>query len=153
MFNWSINRHEHRAIWNMRRFAIPVIVASRFIGLAEAQEHRETSSFAEAEGTIRNPAHCREIEDAIRNMPTPGGLNRIDFSAVGALSLVHFDGTLAYVGICEEPEAKVLCVTYSPNDMKVGEVVVVSGSYQKVAQNFVILDPCLMHVPDGTEGH
>jgi hypothetical protein len=64
---------------------------------------------------------------------------------------VHFDGTLAYMGICTEPDAKVLCVTYSTNDMKVGEVVVVSGSYQKVAPNYVVLDPCLTHKPDKTE--
>ena len=67
-------------------------------------------------------------------------MDRIDFSAVGALSLVHFDGVLAYLGICDEPDTKVLCVTYSTNDLKIGNTVIVTGSYRKMAPNFVILD-------------
>lgn len=105
------------------------------------------SPFAPAEVIPERSAQCHEIKDMIRNVPTPSGLERIDFSAVGALSLVYFDGVLAYMGICDEPDAKVLCVTYSTNDLKVGETVVVTGSYRKMAPNYVILDPCLTSRP------
>jgi hypothetical protein len=122
-------KHEHRKLRKVHRLATICIAASGLICPAEAQVRERTGAFAEAEGTIRNPAQCRQIADAIRDVPTPGGLARIDFGAIGPLTLVHFDGTLAYMGICTEPDAKVLCITYSTNDMKVGEVVVVSGSY------------------------
>lgn len=112
------------------------------------QDHRNEGSFAPAEGIPENPARCNEIKDVIRDVPTPSGLDRIDFSAVGALSLVHFDGVLAYMGICEELDAKVLCVTYSTNDLKPGDAVIVTGSYRKMAANFVILDPCLTSRPE-----
>jgi hypothetical protein len=104
-------------------------------------------AFAPAEVIPERPARCDEIKDVIRDVPSPSGLDRIDFSAVGALSLAHFDGVLAYMGICDEPDAKVLCVTYSTNDRKVGDTVIVTGSYRKMATNFVILDPCLTSRP------
>lgn len=114
---------------------------------ALGQDKRNGSPFAPAEAIPERSARCHEIKDAIRDVPTPEGLDRIDFSAVGALSLVYFDGVLAYMGICDEPDAKVLCVTYSTNDLKVGETVVVTGSYRKMAPNYVILDPCLTSRP------
>jgi len=104
-------------------------------------------AFAPAEVIPERPARCDEVKDVIRNVPTPSGLDRIDFSAVGALSLVRFDGVLAYMGICDEPDAKVLCVTYSTNDLKIDDTVIVTGSYRKTAPNFVILDPCLTSRP------
>ncbi len=104
--------------------------------------------FAPAEVIPERPARCHEIKDVIRDVPTPSGLDRVDFSATGALSLVHFDGVLAYMGICNEPDAKVLCVTYSMNDLKVGDTVTITGSYRKMAANFVILDPCLTSRPE-----
>jgi hypothetical protein len=108
----------------------------------------DESPFAPAEMIPERSARCHEIKDVIRNVSSPSGLDRIDFSAVGALSLVHFDGVLAYMGICDEPDAKVLCVTYSTNDLKVGDTVIVTGSYSKMASNYVVLDPCLTRRPD-----
>jgi hypothetical protein len=114
---------------------------------APGQGKLDEGPFAPAEMIPERPARCHEIEGAIRSIPTPSGLDRIDFSAVGVLSLVHFDGVLAYMGICNEPDAKVLCVTYSTNDLKVGDTVIVAGSYRKMAANYVILDPCLTSRP------
>ncbi len=115
---------------------------------ALGQSRLDKGPFAPAEMIPERPALCHEIEDVIRNVPTPSGLDRIDFSAVGALSLVHFEGVLAYMGVCNEPDAKVLCVTYSTNDLNVGDTVIVTGSYRKMAANFVILDPCLTSRPE-----
>ncbi|MEZ0170711.1 hypothetical protein [Microvirga sp. TS319] len=118
------------------------------IQAALGQGRLDEGPFAPAETIPGSPARCSEIKDVIRDVPTPPGLDRIDFSAVGALSLVHFDGVLAYMGICTEPDAKVLCVTYSTNDLKVGEIVILTGSYRKMAANFVVLDPCLARRPE-----
>lgn len=112
------------------------------------QGRLNSGSFAPADVIPERPARCDEIKDVIRNVPSPAGLDRIDFGAVSALSLVHFDGVLAYMGICDEPDAKVLCVTYSTNGLRIGDSVVVTGSYRKMAPNFVILDPCLTSRPE-----
>jgi hypothetical protein len=61
--------------------------------------------FAPAEVIPEGPARCHEIKDMIRDVPTPSGLDRVDFSGTGALSLVHFDGVLAYMDTCNEPVA------------------------------------------------
>ncbi len=115
---------------------------------ALGQSNTDGGPFAPAEALPEKSARCHEIKDAIRNVPTPEGLDRIDFSAVGALSLVHFDGVLAYMGICSEPDAKVLCITYRTNDLKVGDIVIMTGSYNRMASNYVVLDPCLTQRPD-----
>lgn len=145
------HRNDRPARRVFRQVTELVIFSATILGLtlsAIAQEAPKEGPFAEAEMPVDKPAQCHEIKDAIRDVPTPSGLDRIDFAAVGPLSLVKFDGVLAYMGICNEPDAKVLCVTYSTNDMKVGEVVNVAGSYRKVAPNYVILDPCLARRPD-----
>lgn len=113
-----------------------------------SSQDRTQSPFAPAEAIPERTARCHEIRDLVRDVPTPGGLDRIDFAAAGPLSLVQFDGALAYLGICSEPDAKVLCITYSTNDMKVGEVVNMAGSYRKMAPDYIILDPCLAFRPE-----
>ncbi|MFC4171280.1 hypothetical protein ACFOYU_04290 [Microvirga sp. GCM10011540] len=115
---------------------------------ASGQGRRDKGPFAPAEMIPERPARCHEIEDMIRSVPSPSGLDRIDFSAVGTLTLVYFDGVLAYIGICNEPDAKVLCVTYATNDLKIGDTVTVTGSYRKMAANYVVLDPCLTSRPE-----
>ena len=120
------------------------------IAAASAQDGAQ-SPFAPAEVIPARSAKCHEIRDLVRDVPTPDGLDRIDFAATGPLSLVHFDGALAYLGICDEPDAKVLCVTYSTNEMKVGEIVSMAGSYRKMAPNYIVLDPCLAFRPERDE--
>jgi hypothetical protein len=131
---------------NAALLALTAIIAP--FQASSRQGRLDEGPFAPAEMIPERPARCHEIEDEIRNVPTPSGLDRKDFSAVGALSLVHFDGVLAYLGICNEPDAKVLCVTYSTNDLKVGDTVIVTGSYRKMAANYVVLDPCLTSRPE-----
>lgn len=105
------------------------------------------SPFAAADAPPTKPAACHEIRDLIRDAPDPEEAARIDFGAVGALSLVEHDGALAYLGICTEPDVRVLCVTYSTNGMRPGEVVAVTGGYQRAGEDLVILDPCLAARP------
>lgn len=126
--------------------ALGIAIASTYGALA--QDDPRGSPFAGPEEIPARSARCHEIKAAINDVPTPSGLQRIDFSAVGPLTLVHSDGVLAYMGICDEPDAKVLCVTYSTNDLKVGDTVIVAGSYSRMASNYVVLDPCLTRRPD-----
>ncbi|MBB4019979.1 MULTISPECIES: hypothetical protein [Chelatococcus] len=105
------------------------------------------SPFAAADAPPAKPAACHEIRDLIRDAPDPEETARIDFGAVGPLSLVEHDGALAYLGICTEPDVRVLCVTYSTNGMQPGEVVAVTGGYQRADEDLVILDPCLAARP------
>jgi len=132
--------------WSAGLLTLTVVITP--FQAASGQGRLDEGPFAPAEMIPERPARCHEIEDVIRNVPTPSGLDRIDFSAVGALSLAHFNGVLAYMGICNELDAKVLCVTYSTNDLKVGDTVIVTGSYRKMAANYVVLDPRLASRPE-----
>ena len=92
-------------------------------------------------------AQCHEVRALTKDRET--GETRIDFSVTGPLALVHFDGTLAYLGLCgTPPDPKVLCVTYQTNDMKVGDVVTVAGGYSRPNPDFIVLDPCLAQRPE-----
>ena len=46
------------------------------------------------------------------------------------------------------PDPKVLCVTYQTNDLKVGDVVTVTGGYSRPNPDFIVLDPCLAQRPE-----
>ncbi len=61
--------------------------------------HHQRSAPSDRSSCRGDPREARgnEIKDVIRDVPSPFGLDRIDFSAVGALSLAHFDGVLAYM--------------------------------------------------------
>jgi len=61
----------------------------------------------------------------------------------GKLKAVKFDGTLAYLLMCEPPGAQVVCVTYSTNGLGPGDVVLFAGGYRRVGEKQIILDPCL----------
>ncbi|MGO4387159.1 hypothetical protein AB4Y85_06455 [Microvirga sp. 2YAF29] len=111
---------------------------------AAGQENTDKNSFADADTPPSYQARCHEIRELTKDRET--GANRIDFSALGPLALVHFDGTLAYLGLCGDgSNPKVLCITYNTNDMKVGEEVVVTGGYSRPNPDFIVLDPCLAH--------
>ncbi len=114
---------------------------------ALAQEEPEKSPFADPDMHPTYQARCHEVRALTNNRET--GATRIDFSVTGPLALVHFDGTLAYLGICgTAPDPKVLCITYQTNDMKVGDVVTVAGGYSRPNPDFIVLDPCLAQRPD-----
>ena len=104
------------------------------------------SPFAEPDMIPGMQARCDEIRRLTQEVPI--GAERMDFSAVGTLTLVHSDGTLVYLGLCTEPDPKVLCVTYSTNGMKVGDVAIVTGGYRRLGPDFIVLDPCLATRPD-----
>jgi hypothetical protein len=114
---------------------------------ALAQEEPGKDPFADPDMQPAYQARCHEVRELTKGRET--GSTRVDFSVTGPLALVHFDGTLAYLGLCgTEPEPKVLCITYQTNDMKVGDVVSVAGGYSRPNPDFIVLDPCLAQRPD-----
>ena len=117
---------------------------------AQAQDAPEKNPFADPDMQPSYRAQCHEVRELTKDRET--GATRVDFSVTGALALVHFDGTLAYLGLCgTAPDPKVLCVTYQTNDMKVGEVVTVAGGYSRPNPDFIVLDPCLAQRPETAE--
>jgi hypothetical protein len=55
--------------------------------------------------------------------------DRISLGITGKLKAVKFDGTLAYLLMCEPHEA--------------GDVVLFGGGYRRVGEKQIMLDPCL----------
>ena len=109
---------------------------------ASGQDDPEKNPFADPDMQPSYQAQCHEVRDLTKGRET--GATRVDFSVTGPLALVHFDGALAYLGLCgTAPDPKVLCITYQTNDMKVGDVVTVAGGYSRPNPDFIVLDPCL----------
>jgi len=126
------------------RFLPPLLAAALMLCAASAlsQDDPEKSPFADPDMKPSYTPQCREVRALTKDRET--GETRVDFSVTGPLALVHFDGTLAYLGLCgTPPDPKVLCVTYQTNDMKVGDVVTVAGGYSRPNPDFIVLDPCL----------
>ena len=127
-----------------------LFIAALMIGSvtgALSQESPEKNPFADPDMKPAYTPQCHEVRGLTNDRET--GETRVDFSVTGPLALVHFDGTLAYLGLCgTAPAPKVLCVTYQTNDMKVGDVVTVAGGYSRPNPDFIVLDPCLAQRPD-----
>ena len=114
-----------------------------------SQEEAGKNPFADPDMQPSYRAQCHEVRELTKDRGT--GETRVDFSVTGPLALVHFDGTLAYLGLCgTAPAPKVLCVTYQTNGMEVGDVVTVAGGYSRPNPDFIVLDPCLAQRPDET---
>ncbi len=127
----------------------PSLLAALVLAAAPAagQEAPEKNPFADPDIKPSYTPQCHEVRALTKDRET--GETRIDFSVTGPLALVHFDGTLAYLGLCgTPPDPKVLCITYQTNDMKVGDVVTVAGGYGRPNPDFIVLDPCLAQWPD-----
>jgi hypothetical protein len=106
----------------------------------------ERPAFSMAEYPAKKWARCSEIRSMSEGLEEPE--YRIDLSVFAELGLVTTDGTLWYLGVCGAPdEVKVLCVTYQPNGMRVGDKVYVKGGYKRAGPNHILLDPCLADWP------
>jgi hypothetical protein len=136
----------HHRTQSLSRLLVAVLLAGTASG-ALGQAEPDKNPFADPDMQPSYRAQCHEVRELTKDRET--GSTRVDFSVTGPLALVHFDGTLAYLGLCgSAPDPKVLCVTYQTNDMKVGEVVTVAGGYSRPNPDFIVLDPCLATRPD-----
>ncbi|MGH6762372.1 MAG: hypothetical protein ACRECW_12385 [Phyllobacterium sp.] len=94
------------------------------------------------EETPAENASCDSLAATLGGFEVPAG-DRIDLWASGPLTLIHTDEVLWYIAICSAPGIRVMCVTYSDNDMKVGERILVRGAMQIQDETHIVLDPCL----------
>lgn len=91
-------------------------------------------------------ASCAQLRQALTQLQGKEG-ELTTIAVEGALTMVRSDGALVYLALCSAPDPQVLCVTYAENGSKVGDRVVVAGSYERAGPNHVKLDPCLHHPP------
>ncbi|WP_056799755.1 hypothetical protein [Bosea sp. Root381] len=87
------------------------------------------------------PASCEDIAAQLPDSVPED--SRVDMAIAGSVTLIRTDGALWYVGICSDPGVRVLCVTYSANELKQGDKVVLRGGYNRQDRRHVLLDPCL----------
>lgn len=97
-------------------------------------------AFSRAE-EIATPASCDEIAAQLPDAVPRD--SRVDMAVAGPVTLLQTDGTVWYVAVCSDPSVRVLCVTYSAKDLKLGDHVVVRGGYNRQNERHVMLDPCL----------
>ena len=89
---------------------------------------------------------CAGLRAALETLDTAGD-PLITIQVEGRLTMVQTDGALVYLGLCEPPDPRVLCVTYADNGRKAGDRVVLSGAYGRRGPDHVFLDPCLHFLP------
>jgi hypothetical protein len=105
-----------------------------------------TSVHAQPEPSFRST--CANLRDSL-NALNPTAEDYVTIEVVGRLDEIKSDGTLVYMLMCAAPDPRVLCVTYSVGDRKVGAQVILTGTYNDHGPDHVMLDPCLHHVEDG----
>jgi hypothetical protein len=107
-------------------------------------------AFSRPEQGGSKPATCDSIAKQLPD-DVPGA-GRIDLAIIGPVTLVRTDGALWYVAVCADPGVRVLCVTYEGNGLKLGDVAVLRGGYNRQDQRHIMLDPCLASLDRGDAG-
>jgi hypothetical protein len=139
----------------MRRFWIPALAALPFMGHAIAQSTMPDGffsgrpAFSRPEQVAPKTASCDDIAGQLPDS-VPAD-TRVDLAIAGPVSLVRTDGALWYVAVCADPGVRVLCVTYSGNDLKIGDRAILRGGYNRQDRRHVLLDPCLASPDRGGE--
>lgn len=108
--------------------------------LADAR-FRDRPAFSAGDQEPERPATCPELRAMASGLVRTD--ERIDLAVTGRLTFVHTDGALWYLVMCAAPDIRVMCVTYSDNGMRVGDVVTFGGGYTRLNEHQVVLDPCL----------
>ena len=97
-------------------------------------------AFSRAEETGQ-PANCETIAAQLPDSVPRD--SRVDLAIAGPVTLLQTDGTVWYVAVCSDPGVRVLCVTYSGKELKLGDHVVLRGGYTRQNARHIMLDPCL----------
>ncbi|RCW27555.1 hypothetical protein DFR48_10238 [Ciceribacter lividus] len=121
------------------------VAMSLFVGtpstpLAESLIDPE-GPFRMGEGYADRPATCETVKRWIVHAPATD--DRITLTITGRLAAVQWDGTLAYLVMCEEKDVQVMCVTYGKEGRHVGDTVLFAGGYARYGARRIMLDPCL----------
>ncbi|MBN9083461.1 MAG: hypothetical protein J0I16_18290 [Rhizobiales bacterium] len=97
-----------------------------------------------AQPAVSFTSSCEDLRANLQKLGAIGD-ELVTIEVVGALTLVKSGSGLAYLGMCEAPAPRVLCVTYDAEDLKPGDRVSISGSLAPRGPDHVLLDPCLHH--------
>jgi hypothetical protein len=88
------------------------------------------------------PGHLRQPSG--ESQSARGGEGRVLYDqVVGRLEFVSKTESVALLGMCGPPNPRVLCVTYSTDDWKVGDTAMISGAFGEDRPDYIKLDPCL----------
>lgn len=93
------------------------------------------------EGYADVPASCETVKHWVDHAPDT--LDRVTMTITGKLVAAEWDGTLAYLIMCDEAGVQVMCVTYSKENRNVGDTVLFAGGYSRAGERRIMLDPCL----------
>ena len=115
------------------------------LALIQASAVRET--FAQPAPSIYTT--CDGLVADLAGFDPPEG-DLVVIEVTGRLEVAEVGDGLAYMGVCGNDAPKVMCVTYKLNGFAVGDQVTVTGSYRRLAPDFIVLDPCL-NSPPGRE--
>jgi hypothetical protein len=106
-----------------------------------------TATAVEAQPAPSFRSTCQNLRASLQELnPKPDDYFVIE--VVGMLKEIHSDGTLAYMLMCSPPDPEVLCVTYTAGDRKMGDSVILAGTYSERGPDHIMLDPCLHHASD-----
>jgi hypothetical protein len=108
---------------------------------ASGEESLKNTPFSYREDFPDLEASCEDIRNWAAKAPDTHV--RFNLAIKGKLSRVSSDGALVYLAMCEEPNPKITCVTYSRNGMSAGDVVTFAGGYRLLNPEKIMLDPCL----------
>jgi len=122
------------------------LIAAAGIALAPAIARAEqlidpAGPFRMGEGYADVPASCETVKHWVDHPPDT--LDRVTMTITGRLVAVEWDGTLAYLIMCDEAGVQVMCVTYSKENRNVGDTVLFAGGYNRAGERRIMLDPCL----------
>ena len=92
-------------------------------------------------------ATCGELRGAVQRL-NHDGESLVVVEVVGPLTHVQAGEPLAYLVACAPPHPQVLCVTYGTGDRKVGDPVMLTGTFSQRGPDHIQLDPCLPSAPE-----
>ena len=99
-------------------------------------------AFSESGQPAKRPAACEKLRRMSAGLKSP---DPIDLAIAGQLTAIRSDGTFWYLEMCRD--LYVMCLAYQSNDMKVGDRVLLRGTYSRLDENHVVLAPCLADRP------
>ena len=128
----------------MRRIIVMSSALLMAVAPAVAQEDAFSGrpGLALPEQPAAEVATCDNVGRTIRGFKSKED-ERVDLWVSGPITIERTDGVLWYIGICSVPGIRVLCVTYSDNGMKAGDIVTLRGAMRIEDEKHILLDPCL----------
>ena len=94
-------------------------------------------------------ASCNSLRENLNRLGA-GEDAYFTIQVVGRLEFVSKTESVALLGMCGPPNPRVLCVTYTTDEWKVGDTAMISGAFSEQRPDYIKLDPCLhAKAPEG----